>query len=135
LLTGVAFSQNLQTNKTKAKATVSVVNDSVKVAIKDMDNATIKMIEGKQAKEKLLYITGAISACDSIKKQQNDKYALQETILDGVKQQNANLNKIVEDVKIVAKNEKSAGLRRGFFGFIKGVGVGVAITGAFLLLL
>ncbi len=133
LLTGVAFSQNSQTNKTKATATV--VNDSVKVAVKDMDNATIKMIEGKHAKEKLLYTTGALSACDSIKKQQNDKYALQETILEGVKQQNVNLNVVVKDLKIVAKNEKSAGLRRGFFGFIKGVGVGVVITGAFLLLL
>ena len=131
LLTGVAFSQNLPTNKPTAKA----VNDSVKIAVKDMDNATIKMIEGKHAKEKILYISGALSACDSIKKQQNDKYALQEGISNGLKQQNVNLTKMVEDFKIVAKNEKSAGLRRGFFGFIKGVGVGVVVTGAVLLLL
>ena len=120
-----AFSQNLPTNKTKS--------DSVKVAVKDLDRASIKMIEGKQAKEKLYYVTGALSACDSIKQQQKEKFNLQETNAVALKLQNENLTKIVEDVKIVAKNEKSAGLRRGFFGFLKGVGVGVIITGAFFL--
>lgn len=132
-MTGVAFSQNSQTNNTKQPA--KAINDSVKISVKDMDNATIKMIEGKKTKEQLFYITSALSACDSIKKQQNEKFLLQETILGGLRKENENLNKIVEDVKIIAKNEKSAGLRRGFFGFIKGVGVGVVVTGALLMLL
>jgi uncharacterized protein (UPF0210 family) len=117
----------LQTNKSNAK------KDSIKVAVKDMDNATIKMIEGKKAKEELKYIKLALLVCDSIKEQQNKKDLLQEAVSVGLKQQNNNLNKIVEDMKIIAKNEKSAGLRRGFFGFIKGFGVGLAVTGAFFL--
>jgi hypothetical protein len=126
LVSAVSLSQNSQTNR---KA-----NDSVKVSIKDLDRASFKMIEGKQAKEKLYYITGALSACDSIVKQQKEKYSLQEMNSAALRQQNENLTKIVEDVKIIAKNEKSAGLRRGFFGFLKGVGVGVLLTSAFFLI-
>ena len=92
------------------------------------------MIEGKQAKAKLLLITGALSACDSIVKKQKDKFHLQENNLVDLKQQNKNLSKITEDVKILAKNEKSAGKRRGFFGILKGFGAGVLLTGAFFMI-
>jgi hypothetical protein len=99
-----------------------------------MDNATIKMIEGKQAKAELRFILGALSACDTIKQRQKVVIGLYETNSVGLKTQNLNLVKIADDLKIIAKNEKSAGLRRGFFGFLKGFAAGVVLTSAVLLL-
>jgi hypothetical protein len=98
-----------------------------------MDSASLKMIEGKKIKEKFTYITGALSACDTIKFQLKDKIILLETKTALLTKQNENLNKIVEDVKIIAKNEKSAGLRRGFMGLLKGFVLGAIVTSAVLI--
>jgi hypothetical protein len=122
LLNVAAYSQSLP------------ANDSIKIAVRDMDNATIKMIEGKQAKAELRFISAALSACDTIKQRQKVVIGLYETNSVGLKTQNLNLVKISDDLKIIAKNEKSAGLRRGFFGFLKGFAVGVVVTSAVLLL-
>lgn len=121
-MNAAAFSQNLQTNK-----------DSVKVAVKDLDKAVFKMIEGKECKEKLQASKSALATCDEVKTELKQVNDVLKVDLSYLKQINANLEQNVVDLKKVAENEKNRGIRRGFFGFLKGVGVTSALIGGFLL--
>jgi len=112
-MSAVAFSQNLPTNK-----------DSIKVAVKDMDAATFKMIEGKEAKEQNKALNAALLACDKAKFELKGSNEVLSKDLGLLKKQNNNLVKDVNDYKTIVKNEKSRNLRNGFFGF----GAGVVLT-------
>jgi len=109
LLIVKGFSQNSQTN-----------NDSIKIAVKDMDKAVIKMIEGKEAKEQNKALNAALFNCDKAKlelKQSNDVLSKDLGLL---KDKNINLTKDVNDYKLIVRNEKSRKLRSGFYGFVAG---------------
>jgi hypothetical protein len=121
-LTAVVFSQDLQTNK-----------DSIKVAVSDMDKATEKMIEGKQAKEQLKASNDAFNACNEIKAELKGQNSILKSNLTYLKDALANSEQNTEAFKKVAENEKSRGIRRGFYGFLKGVGVTVSVVAVLLL--
>ncbi|QHB38511.1 hypothetical protein lotta81_gp053 [Flavobacterium phage vB_FspM_lotta8-1] len=121
-LTAVASSQNLQTSK-----------DSIKIAILDIDKATEKMIEGKQAKEQLKASNDAFDACNEIKAELKGQNLILKSNLINLKDALANSEQNTEAFKKVAENEKNRGIRRGFYGFLKGVGVTVSVVAVLLL--
>ena len=122
LLNVAVYSQNLPTNK-----------DSIKVAISDMDKASLKMIERKNYEENFRLASEALKACDSSKIELKSQVSILRSNLANYKQINVNLEKDTKYYKKIAENEKSVGLRRGFFGFLKGVGVTITIVGIYAL--
>lgn len=123
MLSSVAvFSQNTRTS------------DSIKVAVKDMDKATEKMIEGKKFKEQLDASKAAFQACSEIKSELKGQNEILKLNLSDLKKAVANSEANNLDLKKLAENEKRAGLRRGFNGFVLGVGVSASLVAAFFLL-
>lgn len=99
------------------------------MAVVDMDKAVFKMIEGKEYKERVEVLNKSLEACDETKTELKNANSLLKSNLSVLQTQNFNLTQNVTDWKKVAENEKSRGIRRGFFGFVKGVGVTVAVVG------
>lgn len=98
-----------------------------------MDKATFKMIEGKECKEQLQASNSALLNCDQAKEELKQVNGVLKRDLIVLKDVNSNLEQSIIDLKKVAENEKTRGKRRGFFGFIKGVGVTVVVISGALL--
>lgn len=94
-----------------------------------MDKASFKMIENKEYKENFKLASLALTACDSSKIELKSQVSILRSNLVDLRQVNLNLGKDVQSYKKTAENEKSIGLRRGFFGFLKGVGVTLSVWG------
>lgn len=99
-----------------------------------MDKASFKMIERKEFSENYKFTNLALTVCDSSKKELKSQVSILRSDLADLKTINANVVKDAQSWKKTAENEKSVGLRRGFFGFLKGVGVTLAIWGVVTIL-
>ena len=122
LVNAATFSQNLRTNK-----------DSVLVSVEDLDKSVFKMIENKEIKELLINSELTLKACNGSIKVLDTQNLLLRRNLDDYRAINSNLAQTNEGLKKIAKNEKSHGLRRGFWGFIKGFAVASVLGAAYVL--
>ena len=97
------------------------------------DSIVSKIIRGNKAIAENTVLTARIVSKDSVIKIQTTIIGIQKNDLFYKDQQLENNKLIISNLKKMNTLEKKRGRRKGFFGFIKGLGVGV--IGTLLLIL
>jgi hypothetical protein len=90
----------------------------------ERDSIFSKITRGSQAIEQNLILKTRIKTKDSVIALQVEVIGIQKTDLGLKDQQITLLNTVIENQKVMITNETKRGRRKGFYGFLKGVGVG-----------
>ena len=92
------------------------------------DSIYNKIERGKMNAERVVHLKAALAECDLSKKLKDDLSLLQEKQLSDKDKIIANNNEAIKNLEDSMKAEKKRARKKGFWGFIKGVGVGIAVT-------
>ena len=92
------------------------------------DSIYAKIIRGNSAIEQNKVLQLRIVSKDSVISIQTNIIGVQKTDLSLKDEQITILNTVIENQKVMITNEKKRGRRKGFFGFLKGMGVMATIT-------
>ena len=88
------------------------------------DSIFSKITRGNEAIENNKILKMRITTKDSVIGVQGEIIGIQKQDLSLKDEQITNLNTVIENQKVMITNEKKRGRRKGFYGFLKGVGVG-----------
>ena len=97
------------------------------ISEKRIDSAFMKIIRGEEAIEDNKILKVDIKKRDSVIKIQTNTIGIQANDIKLLKENNTSKDLIISNQKVMIKNEIKRGRRKGFFGFLKGVGVGATI--------
>ena len=92
------------------------------------DSIYSKIIRGNAAIEQNKVLQLRIVSKDSVIAIQTNIIGIQKTDLSLKDKQLTILNTVIENQKTMITNEKKRGRRKGFFGFLKGAGVGFVLA-------
>jgi len=92
------------------------------------DSIYSKIERGKVNAERVVHLKAALVQCDVSKKLKDDLSLLQEKQLSDKDKIIANNNEAIKNLEDSMKAEKKRARKKGFWGFIKGIAVGAAIT-------
>lgn len=90
----------------------------------ERDSIFSKITRGNEAIENNKILNARIVVKDSVIGVQAEIIGIQKEDLSLKDQQIMNLNTVIENQKVMITNEKKRGRRKGFYGFLKGAGVG-----------
>lgn len=91
------------------------------------DSIYNKIVRGNANAEKVIYLQSALKACDSAKALQVQYIGIQDKQSKTKDDIIANDQAIISSLKESVKLEVKRGRRKGFWGFLKGVGIGIGI--------
>lgn len=101
----------------------------------ERDSIYNKIQRGIINAERVKHLTGALDACDSVKK-------LQVTYIGVIENQSKMKDTVITNDQVIIKAlkenatlEKKRGRKRAFWGFIKGVGVGAGLATAAIIVI
>lgn len=92
------------------------------------DSIYNKIERGKMNAERVIHLKAALVQCDLSKKLKDDLSLLQEGQLANKDQIIKNKDEAIKNLEENVKAEKKRGRKKGFWGFVKGIGVGAALT-------
>ena len=108
-----------------ANGIYSQINSTTKeISETRIDSAFMKIIRGEEAIEGNKILKIEVKKRDSVIKVQANIIGIQENDIRLLKENNASKDIIIANQKVMITNETKRGRRKGFYGFLKGMGVG-----------
>ena len=92
------------------------------------DSIYSKIIRGENAIENNKILKLRIISKDSVIKLKTEMIGVLRIDMSLKDQQITTLNTVISNKEIIIKNEKKRGRRKGFYGFLKGVGIGAGVV-------
>ena len=100
----------------------------------ERDSAFVKIQRGKMNAERVQHLQGALAACDSVKMIYVDIVSIQEIQKDSLYLIINKQDTIIENLELNNTDQKKKNRRASFWWFIKGVGTGVVLAAALVII-
>ena len=109
----------------------TVFSQYLSISKTERDSIVYKIVRGNEAIEKVKVLNAQIVKRDSVIAIHNEIYTICQTSLSDQRAIISNLNTVIRNKDIIISKEKKIGRKRGFWGIVKGAGVGI-VAGYFL---
>ena len=103
----------------------TVYSQYLSISKTERDSIVYKIVRGNEAIEKVKVLNFQIVKRDSVITMQRQNFRLCELSLIDHKTIISNLNTVIRNKDIIIGKEKKISRKRGFWGVVKGVGVGI----------